>query len=299
MLAGEERQGPIGLAVSGGPDSLAVLLLAAVAYPGEIAVLSVDHGIRPEAAAEVGFVSEICAGLGVPFASTKVELEPGNLQAEARKARYKALSLWADEARLGAVVTAHHADDQAETLLMRLARGSGISGLAGVRDWSTLPGSKVPLLRPLLTFGKAELEAVCRAAGVNPVRDPSNEDTSFDRVRVRQHLEEHDWLDPKMLAASAAHLGEAAEVIAYYTQREWQEQVSRNAESFAYRRSAPVLVQIEIVRRVIAELGGGVSRAEAARAVERLHGGENASLGGVLGVPKRGCWHFSPEPPRS
>jgi len=306
--------GRLGLAVSGGPDSLALLILAAAAMPGEIAVASVNHGLRAEADGEVAYVERVCAALDVPFTALNIAVSGGNLQARAREARYAALSAWLRDEGLGALATAHHADDQAETLLMRLARGSGLSGLAGVRAASPFdPGDGAepfPLLRPLLDWRKEELEQVVAASGLTPVRDPSNQELRFDRVRVRNHLAQHDWLDAQALATSAQHLAEAWRAIEWYAQIDWEEMVEREPEGLAFRYAAnvPRVIQIETVRRIVSELGGLVSRAEAGRAADRLWRGENASLGGVLAVPnvemiaKVGVelrvWRFTPEPPR-
>jgi len=176
-------------------------VLAQAAMPGSIAVASVNHGLREEAAGEVGFVERVCTALGVPFTALSVELRGGNVQARAREARYAALSTWLREEALGALATAHHADDQAETLLMRLSRGSGLSGLAGVRAASPFypgdGGEPFPLLRPLLDWRKHELEAIVSASGLTPVRDPSNTQSRFDRVRIRKHLAEHEWMTPE------------------------------------------------------------------------------------------------------
>ncbi|MEL7190085.1 MAG: tRNA lysidine(34) synthetase TilS [Pseudomonadota bacterium] len=304
------RSGPLGLAVSGGPDSLALLLLAHAALPGDIAVASVDHGLRAEAAAEVAMVEKICAALDIAFTAIKVELRPGNLQARAREARYRALGEWAEEKGLGAIATAHHADDQAETLLMRLARGSGLSGLAGVRASSHIPGfDDLLLIRPLLGWRKAELEDVVAQSGISPARDPSNTDPSFDRVRVREHLAHHDWLAPEQLARSASNLGEAWLALQWFAEIDWEDMVQREGSQITYYANVPRAVAIETIVRIIAELGGVVSRSEAGRAFDRLWHGENASLGGVLvrpgiekvakvGVEMR-AWRFVPEPPRA
>ena len=316
----EEREGPLGLAVSGGPDSLAMLLLAACAIsdPELIAVASVDHGLRAEAAGEVALVEALCAQLGVAFTPLTVELGPGNVQARAREARYAALREWAEAGGIPAIATAHHADDQAETLLMRLARGSGLAGLAGVRDASLLPDSGVELLRPLLGFRKAELEAVLASAGVTPARDPSNANPAFDRVRVREHLADHDWLDAQALAASAGHLGEALRALEWYAELDWEEMVALEEGGedgdapggpvYRYYANVPRVIQIETVSRIVEALGGRVTRAEAGRAADRLWAGENASLGGVLAVPSTEpmegtplhwrVWRFRPEPQR-
>lgn len=309
----DERSGPLGLAVSGGPDSLALLLLAAEALPGRIAVASVDHGLRPEAAGEVALVRRIAGERGIPFTPIAVTLALGNAQLRSREARYDVLARWAGEAGLGAVATAHHADDQAETLLMRLNRGSGLSGLAGVRARSTLPGTETPLLRPLLGWRKAELAAIVAAAGITPVEDPSNTNPAFDRARMRAYLAEADWLDPLQIAASAAHIAEGWQALEWYAELDRHEMVLREdsdtgTPGFTYCANVPRVIGIETILGIIRDLGGHATRAEAARAWDRLWAGENASLGGVLavpgvervkkvGVPMR-VWRFRPEPPR-
>ena len=310
----EERGGrPLGLAVSGGPDSIALLLLAHAVLPGRIAVASIDHGLRPEAAGEVALVERIAGERGIPFTALTVTLAPGNVQAQARAARYAALAEWARTNGLGAVATAHHADDQAETLLMRLNRGSGLAGLAGVRAVSRIEGSEGPLLRPLLGWRKAELAAIVAAAGITPALDPSNTNPDFDRARLRARLAEADWLDPVPIAASAAHLAEGWQALEWYAELDWHEMVMRDDTApggigFTYCANVPRIIAIETMIRIIAELGGPATRAEAARAWDRLWAGQNASLGGVLavpgvekvekvGVPMR-VWRFRPEPAR-
>lgn len=310
----DARTGPLGLAVSGGPDSLALLLLCASVIPGEFAVMSINHGLRPEAASEVAMVAHVCDALNIPFTAESVEVAAGNLQAKARAARYDALARWAGADALSAIATAHHADDQAETLLMRLARGSGLAGLAGVRASTKLPYSETSLIRPLLGFRKVQLEQAVADAGVTPVRDPSNADPAFDRVRVRDHLAQHEWLAPEALASSAGHLAESWRALEWYAAIDFQEMVERlttadGGPAFRYTCNAPRAIQVETVQRIVAELGGLVTRAEAGRAADRLWRGENASLGGVLAIAGTAqlegtslivkVWHFSPEPPRT
>jgi tRNA(Ile)-lysidine synthase len=309
----DERTGPLGLAVSGGPDSLALLLLAHAALPDAIAVCSINHGLRPEAAGEVALVERIAGERGIPFTQLAVTLAPGNLQAQARAARYAALAKWAKDKGLGAVATAHHADDQAETLLMRLNRGSGLAGLAGVRARSTIAESEITLLRPLLSWRKAELAAVVTAAGITPAADPSNTNPAFDRARLRAQLAEADWLDPVALATSAAHLAEGWQALEWYAELDWHEMVMRDDAApgglgYTYCANVPRVIAIETICKIIAALGGHATRAEAARAWDRLWAGENASLGGVLAqagverVEKVGVmmrvWRFRPEPAR-
>ncbi len=309
----DDRTGPLGLAVSGGPDSLALLMLAYEALPDRIAVASVDHGLRPEAAGEVALVERIAAERRIPFTPLTVSLAPGNVSARAREARYAALAQWAAGAGLGAVATAHHADDQAETLLMRLNRGSGLAGLAGVRARSTIDGSEVTLLRPLLGWRKKELAEVVAAAGITAAEDPTNTSPDYDRARLRTHLAEADWLDPVQIAASAAHLAESWQAFAWYAELDWHEMVMKDETApggvgYTYCANVPRVIAIETIVKIIGELGGHASRSEAARAWDRLWAGENASLGGVLAVPgverveKIGVimrvWRFRPEPAR-
>ncbi len=207
------RDTSLGIAVSGGPDSLALLLLAAAARPGMVEAATVDHGLRREAQQEAAFVASVCQGLGVAHHVLHAKVSPGaSLQAHARTARYRVLGAWAIECDLGAVASAHHADDQAETLLMRLARGAGLSGLAATRRRRPLePG--VMLVRPLLDWRRAELGEIVKAAQLTPIDDPSNRDPRHDRTRFRGLLAEADWADPERLASSARWLADADEAI--------------------------------------------------------------------------------------
>jgi len=207
------RDSTLGIAVSGGPDSLALLLLAAAARPGKIEAATVDHGLRREARQEAAFVASVCDDLAIPHHVLNARVSPGaSLQAQARAARYRVLGAWAIECDLGAVASAHHADDQAATLLMRLARGAGLSGLAATRRRRPLePG--VMLVRPLLDWRRAELGAIVAAAKLVAVDDPSNRDPRHDRTRFRGLLAEADWADPERLASSARWLADADEAI--------------------------------------------------------------------------------------
>ena len=206
----------LGLAVSGGPDSLALLLIASAQEP--VRVATVDHGLRPEARAEAQLVAGICADRGIAHDILTLSLPPGSGQAEAREARYAALGVWCRAHRLARLATAHHIDDQAETLLMRLARGAGLGGLAGVRARRPLCDG-VMLERPLLGRRKAELEAIVDAAGLRPIRDSSNTDPRFDRTGIRELLAQAPGLDPVRLARSAEHLASAEEALVWMTDR--------------------------------------------------------------------------------
>ncbi len=191
LLAPLAQASAILLAVSGGPDSTALLKLAAdwrAADPSrpDIFAASVDHGLRPEARGEVEAVAKLAQKLGVPHAILTWEGEKPRsaLQEKARAARYGLLVGHARAIGADSLCTAHHADDQAETVLMRMARGSGIAGLAGMRPVTMLDGLR--LLRPLLDIPKSGLVAFCKAQGLVFAQDSSNVDDRFARARVRK-----------------------------------------------------------------------------------------------------------------
>lgn len=278
----------IGLAVSGGPDSLALLLLTAAVRPGHLEAATVDHGLRPESAAEARCVEAICTARGIPHATLRPEwlvIPSTAVQEKARAARYGALGRWAIARDLAAIATAHHREDQAETLLMRLARGAGIRGLAGMRPVAQLPEfPAIPLLRPLLHWSKRELVALCRDEQLEPVADPSNEDRRFERVRVRTTLQANPWLDPDSLARSAAYLAEADEALAWAAEQEWLH-VSEDDPELTYRPTAPRGVRRRVVARILRQVGhegtGEPRGRELDRLVATLESGGAATLRGV------------------
>ena len=177
------QAGRILVAVSGGVDSLALLLAASEVAGKRIGIASLDHGLRPESGSEVERVGELARSLGLPFHTASLGLTAGpGAEARARLARYEALQRIAREEGYAAIATAHTADDQAETLLMRLARGSALRGAAAI----LAEGPR--LLRPLLTIRRSQTEAMVAAAGLEPVRDPTNHDPGFFRTRIRHHV---------------------------------------------------------------------------------------------------------------
>jgi tRNA(Ile)-lysidine synthase len=292
--------GRLGLAVSGGPDSMAMLLLAEAAIPGQFEVATVDHGLRAEAKDECSLVEHACADRDIPCAVLRVEVGEGNLQEQAREARYAALADWATTRDLRAVATAHHADDQAETLLMRLNRGSGVTGLAGVRERAFLdpPYFELSLIRPLLAFRRTELASVIAAAGIETVDDPSNLDDRFDRVRLRKALADADWLDPVALTRSARHLAEADDALDEFAIVLWSQHVRREGDLVTFYPLAPRVMRLRIIERIIRELGGDPRGSDVARLLDRIEAGTSANLGGVLVTVKGNQWEFRPEPSR-
>lgn len=285
--------------MSGGPDSVALLILATAAFPGRAEAATVDHGLRAESSEEAVIVARVCRELGVPHETLTVIVAPGNVQDRARASRYAALGEWGEGRGLTALATAHQLDDQAETLMMRLNRGSGLAGLAGVRARGLVPGCDLPLLRPLLGWRRAELAAIVANAGIEPVRDPSNADHRFDRVRIREALGAADWLNPSGLARSAAILGEAEAYLAGKLEETWSRQVRHEGEGYRFEPVASDFEAGEIALRIIGALGGAPQRSDVAALVARLRRGENASLAGVLARVRGMAWVFEPEPPRS
>ena len=276
-----------------------MLLLAQQAFPGAIAAATVDHGLRAGSVGEAALVAQVCTALGVPHEVLNVTVPAGNLQAQARAARYAALAGWAERRGLAALLTAHHADDQAETLVLRLQRGSGVAGLAGVRGRGVVPGTSLPLLRPLLGFRRAELAALVAAAGLEAVADPSNEDERFDRARLRKVLAGADWLDVPALAASAAHLADADAALEWAAAREWTECVATAPLGLTYRPTAPRAVALRVITRIVSELGGEAPRgAAAARVFESLLAGQPAAIGARVARVTPEGWSFTKAPQR-
>jgi tRNA(Ile)-lysidine synthase len=173
---------PVVVACSGGADSVALLALAVDAALAPIAV-HVDHGLRDGSGAEAEHVRAVAAHLGAGFHAARIQLATGpNVEARARDARYAALEAARVALAAEVVLVGHTADDQAETVLLNVLRGAAASGIAGM---ATRHGS---IVRPLLTFRRAETRAICDALGVAVVADPMNDDPGFRRVAIRHEV---------------------------------------------------------------------------------------------------------------
>jgi tRNA(Ile)-lysidine synthase len=292
--------GRLGIAFSGGPDSLALLLLAAAAFPGEVAAATVDHGLRAESAAEAELARRASSLVGVPHRTLRVEVPRGaSIQAQARQARYRALAKWAETQGIAILLTAHHADDQAETLLMRLLRGSGVGGLAGVRP-SMLFEGRTPVCRPLLGWRRSELAAIVEGAGLAAVADPSNADPAYDRARLRLAIAQADWVDPAGLARSAAALAEADEALDFAAAQAFAERAVLAGGAAVL---SPEGLPDELLRRLLLRCLRHVAAEAAPRGVQlgalasTLRGGGAATLAGVKCTGGT-VWRFEPEPSR-
>lgn len=305
---GSEEVG-IGVAVSGGPDSVALLLLAAAALPGRVAAATVDHGLRAEAADEARAVSALCDRLGLAHSTLRVDAAPptANRQAWAREVRYPLLARWASERGLAYVATAHHLDDQAETLLMRLHRGAGVGGLAGIRSSRPLidgGGSGVRLIRPLLDWRREALGAVVADAAVAVADDPSNRDPAYDRTAARAFLARSpDWPDRRCLAASALALADADRALDWAAAKLVGERACPDGDGWTLdvaqvppelrRRMTLDLIRRMTPGRAIEPRGDRLSRALAL-----LQSGRVATLAEVVIRPGGERWRFEPAPPR-
>lgn len=209
------------LAVSGGPDSTALLMLAArwrraSKHGPKLLAVTIDHGLRRESAGEARAVKRLARRLGVPHRTLRWQGEKPvtGLQQAAREVRYRLLAAFAKSARARHIVTAHTLDDQAETVLIRMMRGSGLAGLAGMAPVSRLPVScdgEIVLVRPLLEIPKARLVATLARAKIAFADDASNRDPRFTRVRLRALMPAlaREGLDARRLALLARRLRRA------------------------------------------------------------------------------------------
>ena len=272
----------IGLAVSGGPDSLALMLLArrwvgTLETPPRLIVYSLDHGLRPEAADEVQMVLRESEKLGLTARGlgwTGDKPETG-LQEAARQARYRIIgeAMQADGATL--LLTAHHRTDQAETVLMRLAHGSGIEGLKGMNALSQVEG--VAVFRPLLDVEPASMALVVAEAGLDPVNDPSNADMAYERVRWRKRLPSlaEDGLDSATLARFATRMADADLALAQMADAAFAELAALDGFGAASLPQAAFhALSPAIGRRVLARtlnIVGGRQKPRALGQIEKLY----------------------------
>ncbi len=304
------------LAVSGGADSMALMHLFArwrdrsgTQRPGAV-IVTVDHGLRANAADEAKFVAEAAADLGLPHAIlTWIGKKPkSRLQETARAARYRLLSDFAHANEIAAVVTAHHQDDQAETVLMRLARGSGLDGLSGMAPRTTRGG--VDLLRPFLDVPKARLLATLHAAGQTWREDPSNSDTAFERVRIRNakaHFEAIGLSAPS-LAMSARRMQQARQALDGAVNGFVNKSCTISRYGYVDVTRADLIAEPrEIVIRVVQRALRAVGDARQVRLskIEALcdglldHNQATTTLAGCLVVPRGETVSFFREPGRS
>ena len=299
LFAGFEASTGLLLAVSGGPDSTALLVLAdrwRRTSGAPVFVATVDHALRATSRAEAEAVGALCAARALPhriLTWTGAKPDTG-MPAAARAARYRLLGEHAREIGADTIMTAHHADDQAETVLMRLTRGSGPAGLAGMARLSPArwPGGEdLRLARPLLGLTKAELVAICRAEGLSFFDDPTNADEAYRRPQLRRlaaarAAEGLGRDEINRLAARAARAEEAlapamAAAIAALPARRESGLFEVPAAAI---RALPDEALIRLLSAEIARIGGGQPRLEQVEklvATLRRDGHLAATLGGA------------------
>ncbi|MEQ6248649.1 tRNA lysidine(34) synthetase TilS [Sulfitobacter sp. HNIBRBA3233] len=279
----------LGVAVSGGGDSAALLhLLATQSCFGGIALsaATVDHGLREGAAAEAAQVAQLCDSLGIAHTTLRWRGwdGSGNLQDEARRARYGLLADWAKSAGLDAVALGHTLEDQAETVVMRLARRSGVDGLSAMAPRRTREG--VVWLRPLLDVRRQDLRAYLAGNSVEWIDDPSNDDPRFERVRIRRALALLDDLGVSAAALSevSQHMRQAQGALADATARLARDAVRIEAGCVAVDsallRAAPEEIQRRLWRAVLRWISG----AEYAPRRTSLEGLTRAARDGTAGT---------------
>lgn len=266
------KQDIIAIAVSGGPDSTALLFLAArwraARKTGpQILALTVDHGLRKESAREANAVKALAKKLGVAHRTLRWQGEKPKtgLQEKAREARYALLASAAKKARANFLLTAHTLDDQAETVLFRLLRGSGVSGLQAMAQVSPCPGAPwLKLARPLLAIPKARLIATLQQAGISFADDPSNRDPRHARPRLRALMPqlEAEGLSAQRLALLASRLRRAEDALrravaqaqAKISRTPWGEgtRIVLDREAFA---ALPQEIAIRLLGNALAQVG--------------------------------------------
>jgi tRNA(Ile)-lysidine synthase len=309
-----ESRPRVAVAVSGGSDSMALALLAAdwaIRRGGAIAAITVDHGLRAAAAAEARQVGRWLRARGVAHRilcwRPPAGALSGGVQAAARAARYALLTDWCRRHGVLHLALAHQQEDQAETLLLRLARGSGLDGLAAMAPITERAG--VRLIRPLLPIARTRLRAMLADARQPWIDDPSNDDPAHARIRMRRLLPglAAEGLDAARLAATAAHLGRAraaiddavAELLAKAAIIHPAGYVRLDA---AVLRSAPAEVSLRALARCLMAVGGSAYVPRHDR-LDRLHGkmragalAGGATLAGCLIAPRRGALLVCREP---
>jgi tRNA(Ile)-lysidine synthase len=298
-IGGFEARPLLAVAVSGGPDSMALALLAdrwARRRGGQARALTVDHGLRPESSAEARIVADWLAARGIPhevLAWTGDKPKTG-VQAAAREARYRLLAGWCRAHAYLHLLTAHHREDQAETYLIRRRAGSGPDGLAGMSAVRELEGCR--LVRPLLTLPRARLAALLAAERQAFLSDPSNENPAFERSRLRLHPGVPGAADAAITASRAS--GRRRVEREQLLDRALAQNAALHPAGFGILDAAAIgVLDPDLAERMLARLAAAVggARYPARRTrVARLRAGLSAApehartLGGCRFVPWRG-----------
>ena len=263
----------LALAVSGGADSTFLMCMFArqqglhekhgTHFP-HLSVLTVDHGLRPASSDEVKIVVQKAKSLGLPVKALKWEHAgiTSGVQDQARRARYRLMIEAVKEIGADALLTAHNLEDQVETMLMRMGRGSGIDGLSGMTR--TIETDGIKIIRPMLGISRKQILATLKHLDETWIEDPSNQDDRFERVRIREligHLSAADIV-PEKLALSIERLGRAKQALNYYTDQFIAKHVEQHTSGFCEINrdefvNLPEDVAIRVVNSLLQKYGGG------------------------------------------
>ncbi|WP_371688481.1 tRNA lysidine(34) synthetase TilS [Ruegeria sp. EL01] len=288
----------LGVAVSGGGDSVALMHLLheiAQAEGIELRAATVDHGLRAASADEAQTVAEHAGRLGILHDTLcwRGWDQIGNLQDHARQARYSLLTNWARDQDITAIALGHTADDQAETVLMRLGRAAGVTGLSAMSAMRSQDG--IQLLRPLLDVTRQRLRNYLTEIDVSWIEDPSNQDARFDRIKARKALQDLEpvGITPEVLVRVAENLAQAREALAVFAQESARKIASVSHGDVVLDRAGFGELPDEIQRRIlvgavlwIAGAGYPPRRTAVEQATKAVLTGQAGSIGGCLLVPK-------------
>ena len=284
----------VAVAVSGGPDSMALALLLhqwAKQSGRQVTALTVDHGLRPQAAAEAAQVTAWLGAWGMDHVILRWHGDKPHsaIQARARQARYDLMGQWCRRHNVPALAVAHHQQDQAETMLLRLRQGSGLDGLAGMSPQTPMPWGRI--IRPLLTIPRSRLLACLRQGGQDFIQDPSNHDCRYERVRLRQ-----------MMAALDLSLGDVPQVLGQA--RSSMQKLVDAAEARLVRHDPlgfalvdgaalaeiPPAIGLRLLARLVRQVGGGAYAPGDAALIRLIQAGRG-TLAGCRLIPKaQGVW---------
>jgi tRNA(Ile)-lysidine synthase len=286
--------------VSGGPDSLALLHLLVhgkLIDPARLVVAHLHHGLRPQADDDAAFVQATATAWGVQVVVEQVDVrqlaqaEGWTIEEAARNIRYRFLGTVAQQVDAAAILLAHHADDQVETVLLHLLRGSGLAGLRGILPiapfpfphspstihhlpFTNSPSPFPPLLRPLLTTTRQGIETYCQTHQLNPVHDASNQDTQFQRNRIRHELlpllESYNPQVRGRMRDLAEVVRADEELLRTLQEESWAEVVETGVKRVTLRRARWLALSLSLRRRVLRQ------------AIERLLPGAGELSFGVL-----------------
>lgn len=299
-------KGRLGVALSGGSDSTALLVLLhewAATQNVALAAATVDHGLRTEAADEARLAARTCARLGIPHETLRWSgwQGQGNLPAAAREARFALLAEWARMADVHAITLGHTQDDQAETVVMRLIRGSGVDGLSGMAARTRMAGAI--WLRPLLGLSRGALRSMLVEGGYGWSDDPTNDDPAYDRVRLRQAMAALG-LHAEGLAATATRLQSARQVLEQTAERAARQLARVDAAGdvileMAGFRALPAETASRLLGHSLAWVSSAPYRPRHAaliRLQDQMLRGRRGALAGCLVRPEMGAIRISREP---